>query len=139
EQLFMVMGKIGLSVAEKEQQYKRMMFNVIARNQDDHVKNIAFLMDKSGRWSLSPAFDVTYSYQPGGRWTSSHQMTINGKRTEFIEEDFMVCARVANIDLGKAKNIIEEVKTAVGNWKKYANDADVNPEMRDKIQQALRT
>ena len=139
EQLFLVMDRIGLSVTEKEQQYRRMIFNVIARNQDDHVKNIAFLMDKSGRWSLSPAFDVTYSYQPGGRWTSSHQMTINGKRTEFIEEDFMVCARVANIDLGKAKNIIEEVKTAVGNWKKYANDADVNPEMRDKIQQALRT
>jgi serine/threonine-protein kinase HipA len=138
EQLFLVMDRIGLSNAEKEQQYRRMIFNVIARNQDDHVKNIAFMMDKSGRWSLSPAFDVIYSYQPGGRWTSSHQMTINNKRDGFTEGDFAACAGVANIETDKAESIIEEVKTVVGNWTNYADEVGVNPDMRDKIQGVLR-
>ena len=138
EQLFLVMDRIGLSVTEKEQQYRRMIFNVIARNQDDHVKNIAFMMDKSGRWSLSPAFDVIYSYQPGGRWTSSHQMTINNKRDGFTEGDFAACAGVANIETDKAESIIEEVKTVVGNWTNYADEVGVNPDMRDKIQGVLR-
>jgi serine/threonine-protein kinase HipA len=132
------MDRIGLSNAEKEQQYRRMIFNVIARNQDDHVKNIAFMMDKSGRWSLSPAFDVIYSYQPGGRWTSSHQMTINNKRDGFTEGDFAACAGVANIETDKAESIIEEVKTVVGNWTNYADEVGVNPDMRDKIQGVLR-
>lgn len=138
EQLFKVMDDIGLSAVEKEQQFRRMMFNVVARNQDDHVKNIAFLMDKSGRWSLSPAFDITYSYQPGGRWTSSHQMTINNKRDDFILGDFTACAGVANIETSKAESIIEEVKTVVRNWNDYADEVGVNPEMRDKIKGVLR-
>ena len=70
-----------------------MAFNVIARNQDDHVKNIAFLMDRGGRWRLSPAFDVTYSYNPAGAWTATHQMTLNGKRDGFTLDDFRACAR----------------------------------------------
>ena len=80
EQAFEVMRKLRLSKPEAEQQYRRMLFNVIARNQDDHCKNIAFLMQPDGKWSLSPAFDVTYSHNPAGKWTSQHQMTINGKR-----------------------------------------------------------
>ncbi len=138
EQLFLAMDRIGLSAAEKVQQYRRMIFNVSARNQDDHVKNIAFMMDKSGRWSLSPAFDVIYSYQPGGRWTSSHQMTINNKRDGFTRDDFIACARVADIETDQAELIIEEVKTVVGNWAHYADEVGVNPEMRDKIQGVLR-
>ena len=78
-----------------EQQFRRMAFNVVARNQDDHVKNIGFLMDQRGQWSLSPAFDVTYSFNPSGDWTARHQMSINGKRDQFILEDFRACANSA--------------------------------------------
>jgi len=77
-----------------------MVFNVLARNQDDHVKNIAFLMDKRGRWSLSPAFDVTYSYNPSGDWTANHQMTVNGKQDDFTLADFEAVARVASMKRG---------------------------------------
>ncbi len=83
EQAFAVMRILRLSKAEAIQQFRRMVFNVIARNQDDHAKNIAFLMGQDGKWHLSPAFDVTYSHNPAGRWTSQHQMTINGKRDHF--------------------------------------------------------
>jgi serine/threonine-protein kinase HipA len=73
-----------MSLFDAAQQYRRMLFNVIARNQDDHTKNIAFLMGPDGKWKLSPAYDVTYSHNPAGRWTNKHQMIINGKREHFI-------------------------------------------------------
>ncbi len=80
-----------------------MAFNIVARNQDDHVKNIAFLMNKSGEWSLSPAFDMTYSFNPSGAWTASHQMTMNGKRDNFTLEDFNACAKTASMKRGRAQ------------------------------------
>ena len=86
-----------------EQQFRRAVFNVIGRNQDDHTKNIAFLMDKKGNWSLSPAFDTTYSYNPQGEWTYRHQMSINGKRDKFIMDDLYALAVRADIKKGKAK------------------------------------
>ncbi len=92
-----------------EEQFRRMAFNIIARNQDDHVKNIAFLMDPSGSWSLSPAFDVTYSFNPAGNWTASHQMTLNGKRDEFTLDDFNACAKTALMKRGRAVTIVNEV------------------------------
>ena len=79
EQAFQVIRRLGLPSTAAEQQFRRMVFNVVARNQDDHVKNIAFLMDRSGHWSLSPAFDLVYAHNPEGRWTARHQMSINGK------------------------------------------------------------
>ena len=85
-----------------EQQFRRMVFNIVARNQDDHVKNIAFLMDRSGRWELAPAFDVIYSYQPSGAWTNQHQMTLNGKRDDFTLTDFQACAKTAVMKRGRA-------------------------------------
>lgn len=81
EQLLQLIRRLGLGMATVEEQFRRIVFNVVARNQDDHVKNIAFLMDKSGRWSLAPAYDVIYSYNPTGEWTSVHQMTVNGARS----------------------------------------------------------
>ncbi|HIZ51540.1 MAG TPA: HipA domain-containing protein [Candidatus Pseudomonas excrementavium] len=88
EQAMLVIRHLGLPMQAREEQFRRMAFNIIARNQDDHVKNIAFLMDRQGNWSLSPAFDVTYSYNPQGMWTGSHQMSMNGKRDGFMLEDF---------------------------------------------------
>ena len=138
EQAILVIRELGLPMEDIEQQFRRMTFNIIARNQDDHVKNIAFLMDREGNWSLAPAFDVIYSYQPTGVWTSSHQMTMNGKRDDFMLDDFKSCAKAAVMNRGRAETIIEEVRTVVARWREYADDAGVNPEQREKIQNTLR-
>jgi serine/threonine-protein kinase HipA len=138
EQALQVMRELELPMSAVEEQFRRMAFNIIARNQDDHVKNIAFLMDKSGQWSLSPAFDMTYSYQPTGKWTSSHQMTLNGKRDGFSLDDFQRCANAVSMKRGRAETIIEEVKNVVTRWRNYADEAHVLPSHRDKIQATLR-
>jgi serine/threonine-protein kinase HipA len=138
EQALQVIRRLGLPMAAIEEQFRRMVFNIVARNQDDHVKNIAFLMDRSGNWSLSPAFDMTYSYQPGGKWTSNHQMTLNGKRGGFTLEDFKTCAQGVSMKRGRADTIIAEVRAVVARWRDYADESRVNPEQRDKIHAALR-
>lgn len=138
EQALMVIRQLGLPMAASEEMFRRMVFNVIARNQDDHVKNSAFLMDKNGSWALAPAFDVTYSYQPSGAWTSSHQMTINGKRDNFDREDFRACAKTASMKRGRAESIIEEVRNVVKNWPDYAEKAGVAEGWKNTILGSLR-
>lgn len=138
EQALLAMRRLGMPMESIEEQFRRMAFNVIARNQDDHVKNIAFLMDRSGRWSLSPAFDVTYSYNPQGLWTATHQMTINGKRDDFELEDFRACARTASMKRGRAEAILDEVRQAVSRWREHAEAAGVDPAQRERIQATLR-
>jgi serine/threonine-protein kinase HipA len=138
EQALLVIKQLGLPMSAVEGQFRRMAFNIIARNQDDHVKNIAFLMDKSGTWSLSPAFDMTYSFSPSGKWTASHQMTVNGRRNNFTLEDFKACARVVSMKRGRAVTIVNEVLEAVSHWRDYADEAGVFPSWRDQIQQTLR-
>jgi serine/threonine-protein kinase HipA len=138
EQALQVIRRLGLPMAAVEEQFRRMVFNIVARNQDDHVKNIAFLMDRSGTWSLSPAFDMTYSYQPSGKWTSSHQMTMNGKRDGFTLDDFKACAQSASMKRGRAETIVAEVRAVVARWRDYADEARVNPAQRDRIQATLR-
>jgi len=138
EQAMLVMHEIGLNRNAIEQQFRRMVFNIVARNQDDHVKNIAFLMDRQGRWSLSPAFDVTYSFNPAGGWTSAHQMTLNGKRDGFAMHDFEACGKLARLKQGQAKAIVGEIQAVVSRWRDYADAAGVHPDQREKIQPALR-
>jgi serine/threonine-protein kinase HipA len=125
EQAFDVMGQLWLPHDEIEQMFRRMVFNIVARNQDDHVKNIAFLMDREGVWSLAPAFDMTYSFRPGGKWTSQHQMSMNGKRDEFTLEDFDAAGRAAALPKGRARRIVGEVSEVVANWDAYAERANV--------------
>ena len=138
EQCFDVIRKLGMSTPTVEQQFRRMAFNIIARNQDDHVKNIAFLMDKAGQWSLSPAFDVTYSYNPQGAWTSKHQMSMNLKRDDFTVDDFVECGRRASLKRGKAKVIVAEVCEAVRRWPEFAKKAGVLTSHRRTITKHLR-
>ena len=126
-------------MAAVEEQFRRMVFNILARNQDDHAKNIAFLMDRFGDWSLAPAFDVTYAWQPAGRWTALHQMTMNGKRDGFTEQDFLHCGEVAAIGRRRAFAICREVAQAVSGWPRFAEQAAVAAATRDKIALALRT
>jgi serine/threonine-protein kinase HipA len=115
-----------------------MVFNIVARNQDDHVKNIAFLMNQQGEWSLAPAFDVTYSFNPSGAWTARHQMTLNGKRDGFTREDFEAAAKAALMKRGRAAKIIEEVQATVQRWPEFAAEARLDDEWRDKIQKTHR-
>lgn len=139
EQALLVIRRLGLGMDAVEEQYRRMVFNILARNQDDHVKNIAFLMDALGNWSLAPAFDVTYAWQPAGRWTALHQMTLNGKRDAFAADDFLRCARDAAIARARALAICREVAQAVARWGQYAEQAGVGSARRDRIASALRT
>jgi serine/threonine-protein kinase HipA len=138
EQALLTIRQLNLPMDTIEEQFRRMTFNIIARNQDDHVKNIAFLMNKSGQWSLSPAYDVTYSYQPSGQWTSSHQMTLNGKRDHFTREDFKACAKSAAMKRGRAESIIDEVSNIITHWPDYADRAGIPPNRRDHIHRTLR-
>ena len=138
EQALLVIRQLELPMRAIEEQFRRMVFNIVARNQDDHVKNIAFLMDKSGQWSLSPAFDMTYSFNPSGSWTASHQMTLNGKRDDFTLDDFKACAKTASMKRGRAEAIVNEVRETVSRWKGYAEEAGVPVSVRDQIQRTLR-
>jgi serine/threonine-protein kinase HipA len=138
EQAFDVIKRLGLPMRAREQQFRRMIFNVAARNQDDHVKNIAFLMNKGGTWSLSPAFDVTYAYNPAGLWTNRHQMTINDKTEDFTREDFKAVAKTAGLKRGRDEAILAEVLNTVKEWPRYARAAGVIASQRDKIAHTLK-
>ena len=138
EQALFTMRRMGLSMAELEEQFRRMVFNVLARNQDDHVKNIAFLMDRSGAWRLSPAFDITWSYNPAGEWTSRHQMSINGKRDDFGFADLEACAKTASINRGHVGRIFDEVREAVLRWPSFAEAAGVDERWSEDISATLR-
>lgn len=124
EQAFMVMRRLRLSKAEAAEQYRRMVFNVLARNQDDHTKNIAFLMGPDGRWTLSPAYDVIYSHNPAGKWTNQHQMSLNGRRDHFTREDLVAVAD--SISLTRPERILDEVYAAVERWPEFAARAGVD-------------
>lgn len=133
EEALLAIRNLGLGSAVVEEQFKRMLLNVCARNQDDHVKNIAFLMDKSGRWSLAPAFDVTYSHNPAGLWTARHQMTVNGKRDGFTLADLRACAAAASLKRGRVDTLLAEVIAAVRRWPEFAAEAGVTPDWTEQI------
>ena len=102
EQLLQLIRRLGMGTPAVEQQFRRMVFNVVARNQDDHVKNIAFLMDRDGAWALTPAYDVIWAWQPGNPWLESHQMSINGKRDGFTRADLRAVARSSRVSSAAA-------------------------------------
>jgi len=138
EQALFVLRQLGLPMSSVEELFRRIAFTIVGRNQDDHVKNIAFLMDQSGTWSLAPAFDMTYSFNPTGAWTDKHQMSLNGKRDDFTPADFAACARTASMKRGRAKAIVSEVISTVSMWIDYAEEAGVSPEKQHQIERALR-
>ncbi len=125
EQAFEVMARLVLPAASREQMFRRMVFNIVARNQDDHVKNVAFLMDRAGNWSLAPAFDVTYSYNPQGAWTARQQMSLNRKRDRFEAADFLALGKLALLRRGLALSILDDVSATVARWPEYAAVAHV--------------
>lgn len=131
EQAFNVMRGLRLSYQEAQEMFRRVVFNVIVRNQDDHTKNISFLMDKQGKWRLSPAYDMGYAYNPAGAWTSAHQMSVNGKYDEITRTDLMELAARNNIR--NAGQIINEIGDTCAGWAQIAKECDVPQKMIDKI------
>ncbi|WP_091742993.1 type II toxin-antitoxin system HipA family toxin [Phenylobacterium immobile] len=138
EQALFVMRRLGLPMAALEEQVRRMLFNVVGRNQDDHVKNIAFLMNRAGGWALAPAFDITWSFNPMGEWTQRHQMSINAKRDDFLPEDFEACAATVSISRRRVRAILGEVREAVARWPDFAEAAGVGADWRRSIDPTLR-
>jgi serine/threonine-protein kinase HipA len=131
EQAFAVMRQLHLSKAEAIQQYRRMVFNVLARNQDDHTKNIAFLMGSDGEWRLSPAFDVIYAHNPAGKWTNQHQMSIGGKRDHFTLGDLLAVGEA--ISIPGPGEVVNEVAAAVSKWPEYARGSGVDSQLIAEI------
>jgi len=139
EEAFMAIRSLGLKATDAEELFRRMVFNVLARNQDDHVKNIAFIMDRRGEWSLSPAFDVTYSYQPAGLWTGTHQMSVNGLRDGFAWDDLKAVAVNAGLKRGRAESIFAQVRDALSRWRDFSDAATVPEAQSEKIRETFRT
>lgn len=131
EQAFAVMRKLRLSKAEAAEQYRRMVFNIVARNLDDHTKNISFLMGPDGKWQLSPAYDVIYAHNPAGKWTNQHQMSVNGKRDKFTREELITVGE--SLSLTKAAAIIDEVVSAVEQWPAFAKQSGLGEKITNEI------
>ena len=131
EQLFQTIRTLRLPYYDTEQAFRRMVFNIVARNQDDHAKNFSFLMDKNGKWRLAPAYDMTFAFNPAGNYTAQHQLSINGKRDNFTRQDLLQLSEQMNIK--KPNEMIEEVIDTVENWKKYAKNVEIPAEIIDFI------
>ena len=139
EQAVMTIRELGLGMPAVEEQFRRAIFNVLARNQDDHVKNISFLMDRSGQWALSPAYDITYAYNPAGRWTHDHQMSLAGRRNDFDRDDILQFAASIGIKRRRALEILDKVSAAVRDWSEHAEAAGVAPHDVSRIEKAFRS
>jgi serine/threonine-protein kinase HipA len=137
EQAFSVIQRLELGYPAMAEMYRRMVFNVVARNQDDHTRNIAFLMDRKGTWRLAPAFDVVWAYNPSGTWTNRHQMTVNGKHDGLERADLLAVADTFGIR--NAADIIDQVTDAVATWGHIARDSGVDPELSRTIAATHRT
>ncbi len=134
EDAFDVMRQLNLPHNDFVQLYKRMIFNECAKNYDDHTKNIAFLMNKKGVWSLSPAYDVTFSYNKNSTWVNAHQMLINGKSDGITKDDFMSVAKKSGIKKTEAEKCISQIKKAVSEWKNVAEEAGLSMKKAERIQ-----
>lgn len=136
EQAFQVMRRMNLPYPDMEQFYRRMIFNIIARNHDDHTKNHSFVLTPDGEWRLAPAYDLCYAYSSAGLWTNQHQLSANNKRDNFTREDLLTVAR--NMGIKNALPIVDQVTAVVSNWKIYASAAGVKEAHKDQIGKNLR-
>jgi serine/threonine-protein kinase HipA len=135
EQLFQTMRELKLTYSDAEQLFRRMVFNVVARNCDDHTKNFAFRLKKDGTWELAPAYDICHAYQPKHQWVSQHVLSVNGKRTNITRDDLLVVGK--SIKNKKAAETIDEISDTVSKWKTFANEVKVLPKLRDEINATL--
>jgi len=135
EQLFETMRMLRLPYSDAEQLFCRMVFNVLAKNCDDHTKNFSFILEPDGYWKLAPAFDICYAYRPGSIWVNQHSLSINGKRESITREDLLAVAK--NMHIKKANGIIQQINQVVSKWKVYADETKVNPALSNSIEKTL--
>jgi serine/threonine-protein kinase HipA len=138
EQAFSAIRELGLGQDALRRQFRRAVFNIVARNQDDHVKNVAFLMDRGGEWRLAPAFDVSWAYNPNGPWTSQHQMSLAGKRDLFTLDDLVSGGEAADLASREVREILGQVTEAVSQWRSVAEQVGVRPSFIDDVERTLR-
>ena len=138
EQGVQVLKRLGLPKEDVEQFVLRAFFNILARNQDDHVKNIAFVMDRKGQWRLSPAFDMMYAYDPTNRWTSVHQMSLSGKRDGFERDDLLSFAVAAGFKKRRGGQLLDQAAAAVARWRAHAEAAEIDPDLARRIEASFR-
>lgn len=139
EQAFALSRRIGCKIPEQLELFRRAAFNIVTRNQDDHTKNISFMMGRDGVWKLAPAYDVTYSYNPDGAWTSRHQMSLNGKRDDFTHEDLIAASRNADVKPRQLRNLLADIKAATQNWPAHAKTAGVPSKTATALAKTFRT
>lgn len=137
EQLFQTMRVLRLSYPQAEQLFRRMTFNVIARNCDDHTKNFAFRLKQGEKWELTPAYDICHAYRPKSLWVSQHSMSVNGKQKNIKKQDLLAVAKAMNIK--KAESIINHIDKTVNNWNTFAEEQKVRTDLRDAINTTLIT
>lgn len=135
EQLFQSMRELNLNYADAEQMFRRMVFNVVARNCDDHTKNFAFMLKQGGKWELAPAYDVCHAFRPGSEWVSQHALSINGKRDGISKKDLLIIGE--SIRCKKASEIIDEINETVNQWPQFAKESDVSSKLRAEIEKTL--
>lgn len=135
EQLFQTMRELRLTYAEAEQMFRRMVFNVVARNCDDHTKNFSFRLKRGGKWELAPAYDICHAYKPNHRWVSQHALSINGKRENISRQDLLHVGET--IRYKKCNNAIDEICAVVSRWQEYAGKTGVNDQLKEEIQKTL--
>jgi serine/threonine-protein kinase HipA len=138
EQAMETIHGLELGMVAVEEQYRRAVFNVVARNQDDHVKNVSFLMNRTGEWRLSPAYDVTYAYNPLGPWTGQHQMSLAGKRRGFERADLLRFAETSGLKMLRAARVIDQVLEAVSGWPRFAAEGGVGKRDARRIRKTHR-
>lgn len=137
EEAFSVMKQLKLPYNDFTQLFRRMVFNEYAKNYDDHTKNISFLMDKKGTWSLAPAYDMTFSFRKDSIWVSAHQMLINGKSDNITEDDMLKVAGKGGIKKSDAEKLMDQVKTSVSKWEAFAVKAGMSEHNMKKIKDFL--
>jgi len=137
EQVFQTMRLLRLTYPEAEQMFRRMVFNVLATNYDDHTKNFSFILKKDEKWRLAPAYDLCFSFDPTNHWVSKQTLSVNGKRLEITKEDLMTIAKDNNIK--KGEKIIKDIYSKVKSWNKYAERAEVRNDLKERINGNLNT
>ena len=135
EQLFQTMRELKLSYQDAEQMFRRMVFNVLARNCDDHTKNFSFLLKQGGKWELAPAYDLCHAYRPDSEWVSQHALSVNAKRQDITKRDLLIVGDT--IKTKKAKEIIDQINDTVSQWNKFADEVEVSSVLRDQIAKTL--
>jgi serine/threonine-protein kinase HipA len=135
EQLFQTLRMLRLTYADAEQLFRRMVFNVLAKNCDDHTKNFAFMLKQGSGWTLAPAYDICHAYQPQHQWVSQHALSVNGKRENIAMQDFITVAELNGIK--KAETIVNDIYKTVSEWKAFAAAVNVAPKLIKAIDATL--